>query len=443
MIPQLTPLLLASAALFSLTMLLVLDRLLRRDDFPVVGLIPLRYSVGVVSAVIGVFRNAPQTTFDELSLSPTEVWIGRLSTLLLLGVATLIFLRPTRQQGGRRIAAFGLTYVLAQVITSALSVDGVEQASFMLGIFMLACFKAGNFRTHDVALWIKRTLAIYMWVSVAVILVGAPGAAEVADSSSLIPGLNVRLSGIAGHPNLLGPLAVLFVLFEGISPSSTNMRRVNVMLGGVLVLGAQSKTAIGAALIIGMLLWWRAHPRSRSSLVVGVMAMAVAVPLFISSFGLESDIVSEEELERYRTLTNRTSLWDVSIEGWQASPVIGQGPLYFKKYARDSGLTWAGHAHNQVFQELPLRGLVGLFALCAYVAALWRVALRHSDQTSGMSVALITFVSLRMVTQVPFESLSLEHAIVFAMAMAWERETTYEKISDPPGLVGSGITTVT
>lgn len=412
---------LIAGLLFAASVLLVYDKLAKRDDFAPLALFGVRYGISAVGAVLGVLRHKPQTSFDVLTLSGPEIWIGRLSTATLLAVVVTLLLRPEKNVKLEGVALAGLAYVAAQLITSWFSPYGPQQSTFLLALFMVGCCFSARFEAADVALWTKRVMGLYLWLSLAVVAVAAPGAWEVAIDS-FIPVLGFRLAGITGHPNALGPAAVMFLLLQRLSPGTGRWVGINRALAVALLLGSQSKTAIGAGLIVAAVLWWREHQESRSSVVVLAITAVLVIPLFVTSYDLRAGLVSDEELERYRTLTNRTSLWTVAVDNYLSEPVVGQGPLVFKEYARDSGLLWAAHAHNQFFQELALRGTIGLLAMLAYVLSMWRAAFRHAEKTNGVSIAIVVLLSIRLVTQVPLEDLTIEHAIVFALFVAWGRE---------------------
>ena len=102
------------------------------------------------------------------------------------------------------------------------------------------------------------------------------------------------------------------------------------------------------------------------------------------------------------SLTNRDLIWSYAIAEWERNPLFGYGPgLFGLEYRTLIGIPKAFHAHNQVMQSLGSGGWFGVIGLLLYMGVLAYYAIRAARPTRGLSLALLLFILLRSITEVP------------------------------------------
>lgn len=402
--------------------LLVLDRLQRRGDFTLWGLFA---SSGLLVAAAGV----PAALVAGRDLSAAEVWLGRLSTLTLLGVGMLALLRwlsgwaPARLPGEALWLA-GTVYSLCLLIVEIAAGDGIEQRTWQIPLALLALWTAPKLDPASVIQAAKLVLGAFMLLTIVVMAVGAPDAWTVA-TSSFLPWTEVRLRGATPHPNTLAPLMVTYLLLEHLQPSRTAVRFAGSTLAVLFLVLSQSKTGLIGAGVVLAVQWLRPPSHRRPRHVVGLALMAGLVGATVVLLDSPTQaLVDPESLESIRTLTGRTRLWAFAFEAWQSEPVLGAGPQVFRRYAESTGFTWAGQGHNQFVQSLAEGGLVGILGVLAYVGAMCTAAFRVARISHWGSISIVALLIIRCMTETPLRRLSFEHLLVLALLFAWERADT-------------------
>lgn len=396
---------------------IVVDRLARRRDFVVAGAMVAQGWIPAVSGIVGAFVVAEQLTTGE-------VWIGRASTAVLAVTVGVALLRPRPMQAGRLLMLAALLHysitLLTSVIVGTASLEYLQDAGLMLLAFV-AIWAAPRVDIWTVVAFAKIALAITVVGSLIVIVANAPEAWLISEGG-LVPGTPGRLQGATYHPNVLGPLPLLYLILERYWPSHRWVRwPLSVLAVAALVL-SESKTAWVAAVVVGIVLWSSDPGRSRNARFAASLAV-IGLIAGLAVYALEGvDELAASTVSSVTTLTGRTELWQIGLDAWQRDPLVGAGPEFFMTYAANSGQTWAGQAHNQFVQTLTQHGIVGLVTLGVYVGVLVQVALRNSVRSRATSVALVALLLVRGITETPLSSLGIEHLTVFTLLMAWERE---------------------
>lgn len=410
--------------------LLVLDRATRRSDFVLLGLVMAVGWLPVLGGIVEVLQAPPPP--DPISgaiaprgLSAPKLLIGRAQTLTLLVTVGICLLRPSRTRRGRGLflgaAAYGTTTIAALVAADAVD-EGAVRSALGVALGLVAVTLAPRLEPMVLATWGKRVLTTYLVASLVAFVVGAPFVSEPAGDGSVLPFVDFRLQGIAGHPNRFGPLLVLYLVFERLVPSRPLLRWGGIVTAVVLLVLSQSKTSWFAALVVLGIHLWADHPRQREALVLTVTCALAAVALLISVSGLSLvDVLDPQTAQRAVTLSSRTTVWTVGLEVFREHAVFGGGPRVFEDYARATGLSWIGHAHNQVVQVLAEQGLVGLVGFVVFVIALVRSAARTAVVSRLTSVSLLAVVLVGSITETPLSSFSLDVLLVLGMLVAWER----------------------
>ena len=423
------------------------DRFVAWPHFVVVGVLGALGIVDALNGIVGAF-----TVGDELTAA--EIWIGRLATLILLGTVAFALARPRFRAGGRLLCYTGVAYISLPVAVGLLQgVYPLElvQTPALTVAALVAVWAAPRVSADVIVLVAKVALGITIVGSFVVLALGAPDI-WLEGETSIIPGVPLRFQGATYHPNVLGPVPVLYLLLERYRPSPRWVRIPLSLLGIAALVLTQSKTAAAAGVIAAVAILALDHNRSRNERITAGMFAALLFVAFTVYVGLGNDVVTPETADRFRSLSGRTRLWLIGLREWLAQPITGAGPEFFETWARTNNQLWAGQAHNQFVQTLAEQGLVGMVTLVAYTGAMMDAALRAARRTGAISVALLLVLLIRFLTETPMTGLGLEHWILYCLLIAWEREEVAERAGeagrsrrgadgagDPaPALVGAG-----
>ena len=397
------------------------DRILRWPHFVVVGVLVALGVLDAVNGVVGAF------TVGEKLTGP-EIWMGRLSTAVLLAAVVFGLARPRFQAAGRLLCYTGVAFVAVPVVVGMLMGAfpvGMLQTQVLTVGALVAIWAAPRVSVAMVVLVAKVALAITLVGSLVVLIVGAPDI-WLEGEPSLIPGVPQRFQGATYHPNVLGPLPIVYLLLERYRPSPIRIRiPLTVLAIGALVL-TQSKTAAAAGAIAAVIILAMDQNRSRNErIAAGMLAVALFIA-FTAYVTVIDDVIAPDATDRFRTLSGRTRLWGVGIRAWLEQPITGAGALFFENWARVNNQLWAGQAHNQFVQTVAEQGLVGLMGLIAYTGVMIDSALRSSHRSNATSVALLLILLVRFLTETPMTGMGLEHWILYCLLIAWEREAAAE-----------------
>ena len=228
-----------------------------------------------------------------------------------------------------------------------------------------------------------------------------------------VPGLNIRLWGLGSNANSIGPLALTLILLETLQPAKRRWFGWLCWLAALAVmLLAQSKTAWASSFIIGLVLVGYRHGRAEGGgiklgfaiLLIGILAVAGLALLFVDVGHLLDKLNASKAGTDITTLTGRAQIWAAAIEAWKTSPIFGYGLTAWGPEHRASiGMYFAFHAHNQFLQSASVGGVFGLLTMVVYFLALLGASWRAAPRTRGGSLALMTFIALRCVTEAPLE----------------------------------------
>jgi O-antigen ligase len=247
-----------------------------------------------------------------------------------------------------------------------------------------------------------------------------------------IPGLSFRYWGLASHANNIGPLAFFFLLITALHPY--RWKALNVLAAVIVAITltlAQSKTAIGAVLIVAtalaMNLWFRAVFRhafgfagSAMALTLAILVLGLVLVLFVSDlYQKPLDLFLTRIQGRNTVLTGREFIWHITMTEWRANPIFGYGPsLWGPEFsARHGYFGIASNAHNQAIDTLGAAGVVGLTALTVYVGTLGYCAARLATRTHWVSVGFFVFVLVRCITEAPLKTVNVTTSDFFMHSM--------------------------
>jgi len=203
---------------------------------------------------------------------------------------------------------------------------------------------------------------------------------------SRIGGAVVRPFGTLGNPNLLG--AVSAASFAIATVAAIRRARARWLFAPAAALFAATTlltfsraawlgAAVAAAMIAALALASRATRVRRLAWVVAGLGASLALVALAAS-GWWRWIVARAGAISGGSGASRLEIWRGAIAEWRARPLAGWGPDTFGlvypgfQTARYWRLEWPGlpvHAHSIVLHVLATRGLLGLIASAAWVAA--------------------------------------------------------------------------
>lgn len=400
-----------------------LDRLVGMTGWVVLGLAAIEL-IEAVDATIGTFRG-------EAVGAPV---LGPLTTAVTLFVGVFALARPARRPAGATLWLAGTLFVLSAVVTDLVVLGRTQQHFLLMLLVLSAIWLARDLPPVTVVAALKVAVGAVVALSLLTVLVGAPAAAH--EYSGILP-LDLRLSGITGHPNRLGPLALLALVLEYVRRSPGWWHPAMVAGAALLLVGSQSKTAWVMAAFVASVLVARRVGGGRVARTITLVSVAAAAAVVWT--GLEpAAVLPADEVDKLTTLTGRTEVWSVGVQRWlEGDRVFGGGSGLFHEYAARTGRAWAGQAHNQLIQMVAEHGALGAVGLLAYVGALVQTARRTREVSDGVSIALVGSLLLQTLTETPLDSFGTFHLTVVVLLFTWSRQASGRTEEDPGQEVAS------
>lgn len=369
-------------------------------------------------------------------IAVSAIWIKRMVTVLSLAVAigVIAYFSTGKDQppktGIDLILAYLAFIILSFVLGSIFgAVPAFTPQLFYGPLMLLALFMLNNVPLEIFIRHVKLVTAIILIASL-FLCVKPDWAFMYSNQGSLLPWLSGRLAGLTAHPNVLGPLAVMYLLLERFQPAQTGAR---IFLSGIaltVLLLSQSKTAwISAIVAIGVLAAYKLmtsrvlsgksspHERFQAILILlttGVFLITVFIGVLFSDELLTRLNLRYYTLASLSTFMGRTEIWQITLQLWERSPWFGYGPtLWGQEFRLQFMMGYAGQAHNQIIQTLGDSGIAGLAGLLFYLVTLVIYAFKTASSTRGVSLALVSFLLLRCGTETPVRTLAVIDATFF------------------------------
>lgn len=191
-----------------------------------------------------------------------------------------------------------------------------------------------------------------------------------------------RLGGSAIHPNRLALLATFGILVFGMYSKRLLTTVAALFICYSLIYAAQSRigyvTASVATLVV-ILSQFKLSDRRLILTIYGIVSIPVSLILFDIVFsGVSSGVFDDG----YLTLNNRTRVWDVAIELFYESPIIGHGfivgPTKIGEYLGDS-YWYATNAQNDLASAAVSGGLALILLYFYMIVWIVRHGLRVGD----------------------------------------------------------------
>ena len=231
----------------------------------------------------------------------------------------------------------------------------------------------------------------------------------------VIPGIDFRLFGLTPHANALGPIALIGLMLEAHFPSGTVvMRAAQIIASAIVLVLAQSKTAWVAGFVVLLLvtvplgLMPREGGREDSRFGRAVITMLTCILVVIGTLVVlaQFDVLAYlDRTAQIETLTGRTQIWDITLQGWHESDLFGYGPeIWGAERMLKFRLFHVGQAHNQFVQTLGEAGLMGMGLLLTYLGVMLHAAVSRFAVSRGLVLSLYVLVFARCVTEAPLRT---------------------------------------
>lgn len=356
---------------------------------------------------------------DQLASNGIWIWITRCLYLVTILSAAFLsiwgFLRHKGLLHGKLVWIAVLIYACGPIVASVFgAVPGVYPEVLLFPLVSTAFYLNGDLDGEVLYVQMKVILLLFIFGSILAMLVNPLWAIQFPYLTGIFP-IPIRLFGLAESPQRMGPMLLLFVILERLTPTSGWKKYLNWTAWGAVLILAQEKVAL-LSLLVFMGLFCiepaRAHLR-RNPRTIQIIGMAFLLVALIGAVFVAADPSSVQGLsERGQdigidTLTGRTGIWKVTLTTWQENPIFGYGPhLWDLSYRLKAGPQFmhVGMAHNQFVQSLGEAGLFGFLCLLIALFLLLYYAFKRSASTRWISVALVLIVVLPTMTEAPLRN---------------------------------------
>lgn len=233
---------------------------------------------------------------------------------------------------------------------------------------------------------------------------------------------------------LLGAaVSVVAAYWRRLGPSGRAGAAMLLALFAVSLFVMKSRTAIGVALVLVVLLgvaWWA---RSRKIAVITLLAVAAVVTVALVG---RVDVVRkhDDRVAEGNVFAYRAQIWNTARTAWQRFPLFGVGMANYSALEPEAVRQWrveagkpfdqkdfivkSGHAHSLYYNTLAERGTVGFAALAAVLLAwAWRLLRRYpgrsgDDRTWALWGGALSAWFVTVVAGIGNTSLHSEHALL-------------------------------
>lgn len=330
------------------------------------------------NASIDVAEQLSQATTISQATNVVEIVLGLV--VLYVATANRRSFRPT---------AFTTTAVLfacSPVVSAVLGTGHGLSRQVLYFPLVVAALTRLDIGIPELMKHARRITRSYVFASL-VLLALRPTWSTMSANNRSVGGI-AQLAGVTGHPNLLGPIAVVAVLVE-----LHEWRRARWLpTSGALVVVVLSESRASyaclavAVLVVAVRRSSRARARALAWLWVAVVTACFAA---LSSNTLQNYLGGTFG-QSGSILDGRTGIWSYAFEAFKTNPLVGYGPNVFSLSFRTAiNLPAAGQAHNQFLQTLAETGLLGAVLLSAYLAAMVWTGWRYPVPFAAVVVLLV------------------------------------------------------
>lgn len=341
-------------------------------------------------------------------------WASSFFLVLLLLCLFIIWKDRQTQHEGSRLLLWAMGLFLAVAALSLVNADDMHQSVKRLGklsaFLLFIPLYLGSVRLKRD---LSRPLLLGSMVASLVMAATAFYTFEILDYP--------RAKG-AYHPIIFGDLSMLCALF-GVSAMVTGVvgGRWRYLLPVCIVAAlyasilSGTRGALVALPLTGILFLWLYRRRLKRKKAI-VIFVAVSV-LFLASPFLFPDTIGAQVKRTYNSCVefvegqNRNSslgqrflMWNIAIDMWKESPILGSGLGDFRHDALEQMAlgktalsTDHGHAHNIIFEYLGATGLLGTLAMIIALFVLpFREFYRHWNRVIDTSEAFVPLAGMTL-----------------------------------------------
>jgi hypothetical protein len=355
-------------------------------------------SMYLVLANTLTFRIRPT---DDLSSNPLDLAGSfRLSCLagaVGLACASMVLDRVTTRLVPRPAwCIVGYTLVIPLGALGAVSPALVLFKWSEIVVFLLVWFALVNAFRGDPTVPLRH-LGFWIGGLVAVVVAGVLLQPDLAlkPADSLLP-VQVQGALLPFSANDVGALGLLLLAY-GLGRSRVN---AGLVAGGAaLLIGAQFRTGYIAAL--GMVVLFLLLRRQAAARVV-LIALAVLLPLAVTTSTFEEAWVRGDSSGSITTLTGRTIWWGAGIEATERSRLVGLGltsGVRYEVFADEADRELTSAIHSTWVEAYVGTGLLGAALLLAAMVSAWLAAWRRARWDGYLFPALVmTMLVIRSIT---------------------------------------------
>lgn len=425
------------------------------------AVLPTLLLAGFTLSILVSGRNASlYGTVANLSEGPgsqASSWVLRLATAAAVGGSVIIVLAALLRKSAlnsttRPLFLAFCGYFFAAYVVSSLfgTVFALSYKTFYPFAIVCALYLTRHEKATSLIRPARDLLHLILLLGLLLIPI-APDLVRQAHFSGFVPALSFRYWGLTSHANNVGPLAIFFLLLVYWMPYGSRWLNVTALTVAMLtILLSQSKTAYvvtaavaGVFILRFIVLSVIKRQFNTVNAMVGIgltMALVVAALLVVITGVYERpfDYIVSKLLVRNSFLTGREVIWSITIGEWERNPLFGYGPdiwgdVFSAKYGY---LGIASNAHNQLLDTLGASGYLGITFFAVYFVMLWRYALILAHCSKWTSVALMTFMTLRCFTEVPFKTINVTtsdffmHALLLGVFMRAATAANFEPVKE-------------
>ncbi|WP_454085385.1 O-antigen ligase family protein [Georgenia sp. Marseille-Q6866] len=369
-------------------------------------------------------------------LATLQPYFANFAHLLALGLSAVILMSTLRGRAG-----WGLAIALAILLGTppAASVLYLGTTDSLLGIIAaVACLTAltVSSRTMSETLTSIRGPLRIVTIATLILIVVDPAVAFVPQESvdRSFFGISSRVTGPFSGPNYLALYLFISIFTEVASPQRRS--RLYVIAGAALLLWTQARTPIGLAVIGGLILVAiRKRPQAGPSVRAGALAVVAALSMYLAPLYL----VWTNSAAFNVFTTGRLSAWQLALQLFVESPIVGQGPGVYAEAADDRRVSLLGlrNAHSQIMESLASSGLTGAIAVGLVVVIIAFYAGAYMGPAGGLLIAPALAFAGRLTFGTPLllggltVNLSLL-AILVALVVAQREDCLRAKVAHAP-----------
>lgn len=372
------------------------------------------------------------------------VWILRICTATAVGLSTFViavtYLNKTPgPKASRPLFLAFCTYFTATYIVSGIfgTETSISYKTFYPFVIVYALYLTSNSDENVLLRLVRESLLIFLLAGLCLIVL-KPSLVLQSNYPGFVPGMSSRYWGLASHANNVGPLAVFFSLIVAWLPYRRRVVTLFALtVAATTLLLSQSKTAIVAGTAVGGVLILRIlfnavfHKSSgRVSGLAALTCLMLGGVSFLAALVLDllsrpMDAIFDRLQARGTLLTGREKIWSITMAEWEQSPLFGYGPnLWGDEFSARFGYYGiASNSHNQFFDTLGAAGILGVICLGIYILLLAVFAIRLANATKWLSLAFLTLLVMRGITEVPLKTINITtsdffmHVVVIGLFM--------------------------